>query len=134
MAQAHGVADRLGCMAGDMFRDSIPVGPDAILLSNVLHDWDVIECWKLVSKCGHVLPVGGKLLIHDVFLDDNLDGPLPVALYSAALFQLTEGRAYSAAEYRGWLREAGFVPDEIVPTLVHCGVLPGIKAGDSRER
>ena len=49
-------------------------------------------------------------LVHDVFLNDALDGPLPVALYSAALFRLTEGRAYSAREYRGWLaveREAG---------------------------
>jgi len=74
--------------------------------------------------------VGGKLLIHDVFLDDDLGGPLPVAFYSASLFQLTEGRAYSAGEYRTWLRDAGFVPDGVVPTLVHCGVLPGIKAGD----
>jgi hypothetical protein len=133
MAELHGVADRLGCMTGDMFTDPVPHGPDVILLSNVLHDWDIVECWKLVSKCSHVLPVGGKLLIHDVFLDDDLGGPLPVALYSAALFQMTEGRAYSAAEYRRWLRDAGFVPDEVVPTLVHCGILPGIKAGDGRE-
>ncbi|HEY2159355.1 MAG TPA: methyltransferase [Isosphaeraceae bacterium] len=133
-AEAHGVADRLACMAGDMFADPVPHGPDVILLSNVLHDWDVIECWNLVSKCSHVLPVGGKLLIHDVFLDDDLGGPLTIALYSAALFQLTEGRAYSAAEYRRWLLDAGFVPDEVVPTLVHCGVLPGIKAGDGGGR
>ena len=50
MAVAHGVADRLGCMSGDMFRDTIPAGADAILLSNVLHDWDAIECWNLISK------------------------------------------------------------------------------------
>ena len=130
MAEAHGVADRLGCMAGDMFRDPFPTGMDVILLSNVLHDWDVPECWSLVSRSAHVLPIGGKLLIHDAFLDDSLDGPLPIALYSAALFQLTEGRAYSAGEYRTWLRDAGFVADHVVPTLIHCGVLPGIKAGD----
>ena len=45
-------------------------------------------------------------MIHDVFLNDALNGPLPIALYSAALFCLTEGRAYSAAEYRTWLTEA----------------------------
>ena len=53
-----------------------------------------------------------------------MDGPLPVALYSAALFSLTEGRAYSAGEYRSWLEPAGFDPGPIVPTTVHCGVLP----------
>jgi hypothetical protein len=65
------------------------------------------------------------LLIHDVFLNDELDGPLPVALYSASLFSLTEGRAYSVAEYRGWLEEAGLVPGTVKPTLVHCGLLEG---------
>ena len=57
----------------------------------------------------------------------ELDGPLPIALYSAALFSLTEGRAYSAAEYRSWMEEAGLQPGEITPTLVHCGVLAGVK-------
>ena len=34
---------------------------------------------------------------------------MPIALYSASLFRLTEGRAYSAQEYRGWLEDAGLV-------------------------
>jgi hypothetical protein len=128
MAEAHGVADRLETVAGDMFVDPVPDGCDVMLLSNVLHDWDVPECRALVGRCAAALPPGGRLLVHDVFLNDALDGPLPVALYSAALFSLTEGRAYSAAEYREWLTEAGLAPGAIVPTLVHCGVLPARKA------
>jgi hypothetical protein len=73
--------------------------------------------------------VGGRLLIHDVLLNDALDGPLAVALYSAALFSLTEGRAYSAAEFQGWLRAAGLQPGEIVATLAHCSVLTATKPG-----
>jgi predicted O-methyltransferase YrrM len=129
MAERHGVADRLNLLAGDMFADPVPAGCNVMLLSNILHDWDVPECRSLVNRCADALPGGGRLLIHDVFLDDDLGGPLPVALYSAALFSLTEGRAYSAAEYRGWLREAGLMPsDVVIPTLVHCGVI------DSRQR
>jgi hypothetical protein len=67
------------------------------------------------------------LLIHDAFLNDSLDGPLPVALYSANLFCVTEGRCYSAAEYGAWLVEAGLQPGKVIPTLVHCGVLPAMK-------
>ena len=52
---------------------------------------------------------------------------MSVALYSGALFYLTEGRAYSAAEYRAWLIEVGLAPGNVVPTLVHCGVLPATK-------
>jgi ubiquinone/menaquinone biosynthesis C-methylase UbiE len=124
MAQRFGVADRLECVPGDMFTSPVPTGADVVLLSNILHDWDVPECRALISRCAGALPPDGQLLIHDVFLNDGLDGPLPIALYSAALFILTEGRAYSAAEYRGWLVEAGLVPGPITPTLVHCGVLP----------
>ena len=128
MIAAYGVAGRIDPVPGDMFADPVPTGADVILLSNILHDWDVPECRILLKRCFDALLVGGRVLIHDVFLDDDLGGPLPVALYSTALFTLTEGRAYSAAEYRGWLRQAGFTPaDHVVPTLVHCGVLAGRK-------
>ena len=126
LAAAYGVADRLECRPGDMFTDAPPPA-DATLLSNVLHDWDVPECQTLISRCAAALPPDGRLLIHDVFLNDALDGPLPIALYSAALFCLTEGRAYSAAEYSGWLTEAGLTPGPVTPTLIHCGVLAGVK-------
>lgn len=127
MAQSSGVADRLELREGDMLRDPLPTDCEAILLSNILHDWDVPQCQQLVERCAAALPAGGRLLIHDVFLNDELDGPLPIALYSAALFTLTEGRAYSQAEYRGWLTDAGLSPDEMIPTLIHCGVLAGTK-------
>lgn len=125
-AKDYGVADRLECRPGDMFTDPVPEG-DVVLLSNVLHDWDVPECRRLVARCADALPAGGRLLIHDVFLNDAHDGPPAVALYSAALFMITEGRAYSAVEYRQWLSEAGLMPAGIVPTLIHCGVLAGKK-------
>lgn len=126
-ATEYGVADRLKFVAGDMFQDPLPSGCDVILLSNILHDWDIPQCRELLKKCAAALPSGGRLLIHDVFLSDTQDGPLPIALYSAALFTLTEGRAYSAAEYRAWLTEAGFASHRVIPTLIHCGVLIGTK-------
>ncbi|MBI1830779.1 MAG: methyltransferase [Planctomycetes bacterium] len=133
MAARYGVGDRLRTQAGDMFRDPLPAGADVVLLSNVLHDWDVPECRTLIARCANALEPGGQLLIHDVYLNDALDGPMPIALYSAALFCLTEGRAYSAAEYRAWLMDAGLTPGAIVPTLIHCGVLPATFAGRARD-
>jgi predicted O-methyltransferase YrrM len=127
MAQAYGVSDRLELLGGDMFADPLPRICDVMLLSNILHDWDVPQCQQLIDRCAAALPAGGRLLIHDVFLSDDLNGPLPIALYSAALFTLTEGRAYSAAEYTAWLEQAGLKASPIVPTLIHCGVLCGSK-------
>jgi SAM-dependent methyltransferase len=123
---AAGLTKRLELLPGDMFHDPLPPA-DVILLSNVLHDWDVAECRRLIERCAAALTPGGRLLVHDVFLNDDLSGPLPIALYSAALFTLTEGRAYSAAEYRSWLEAAGLHVRGPVPTLVHCGVLTATK-------
>jgi len=127
MAEKFGVTDRIELTPGDMFTSPIPTGCDVMLLSNILHDWDIPECQKLIDRCAAALPEGGTLLIHDVFLNDNLDGPLAVALYSTALFNITEGRAYSAAEYRRMLTTAGLRPGDILPTAVNCGVLPAVK-------
>ncbi len=126
-AEQYEVADRLICQPGDMFQDPLPMA-DTILVSNILHDWDEPQCQQLIERCAEVLPSGGQLVIHDVFLQDDLAGPLPIALYSAALFTLTEGRAYSAAEYRGWLESAGLASQSpVIPTLIHCGLLNGVK-------
>jgi predicted O-methyltransferase YrrM len=127
MARDYGVADRIDLMPGDMFTDRLPGGCDLVLLSNILHDWDVRECQILVDRCAAAIPTGGRLVVHDVFLDDDLGGPLPIALYSASLFSLTEGRAYSVQEYREMLAKAGLTPQGPVPTLIHCGLLAGRK-------
>lgn len=121
------VADRVQYLAADLLHDPFPAA-DAILFSNVLHDWDVADCQRLIQRGAQTVPNGGAVIVHDVFLNDALDGPLPVALYSALLFALSEGRAYSGAEYAGWMRAAGLAPQPIVPTLVHCGALVGCKA------
>ena len=129
MAEQYNVIDRVELRSGDMFEDELQEAYDAILLSNVLHDWDIPQCQKLVRKAANHLNADGQLVIHDVFRNDAMDGPLPIALYSASLFSLTEGRAYSAAEYRAWLVEEQLEPQPIRRTLVHCGVLSGIKRG-----
>lgn len=126
LALEHGVSERLETIPGDMFADPVPAG-DAILLSNVLHDWDVAECRTLVGKCVAALPAGGRLVVHDALLDDDLGGPLEVAEFSAALFVLTEGRCYSGGEYRGWMEEAGLTVGQPIPTMAMSSALVGVK-------
>lgn len=128
-AADYGVTDRVQLCAGDMFADPFPQA-DVILLSNILHDWDVAECQILINRCAAAMKPGGRLIIHDVLLNDELDGPLPIALYSAALFTLTEGRAYSALEYNHWLEKADLLPQSPIATLVHCHAIIGTASRD----
>ncbi len=123
-ARRYGVESRLDLVEGDMFRDPVPEGHDGFLLSNILHDWDFPECHQLLRRLHKAGVKGAALWVHDVFLNEELDGPLSLALYSTALFTLTEGRAYSAGEYRAMLRGNGFADlPGIVETAVHCGVI-----------
>lgn len=126
-AAKFGVANRLECRAGDMFKDPVPPRADVILLSNVLHDWDEPQCRELLKRLAGALSTGGLMLIHDALLNDGLDGPLPVALYSAALFVLTEGRCYSGEEYGRWMKEVGLTAGSAIRTLIHCSVIAGTK-------
>ena len=51
LAAEYGVADRAELIPGDMFADPLPTNADVILLSNILHDWDVPECRQLLQRC-----------------------------------------------------------------------------------
>jgi precorrin-6B methylase 2 len=124
LAVEYGVAGRMECIEADMFSDSLPSGCDAVLMSNVLHDWDVAECEDLMRRCSDSVVQGGKVVIHDYFLRGEFDAPLPVALHSVSLFCMTHGRVYSVAEYATWLRAAGLsVVGSVTPTLTHLGLL-----------
>jgi predicted O-methyltransferase YrrM len=128
LADSHPAKNRLHLVEGDMFEWTPSNQVDAFLFSNIFHDWDVAECQKLMERYSSALPSKGQLIVHDVFLNDALDGPLPIALYSTALFTLTEGRAYSVSEYKSWMETNGLKVSGPTETLVHCGIMTGIKA------
>ena len=111
-----------------MFRWTSQQPLEACLFSNVFHDWDIPQCQALIRHFTDQLDPGGRLIIHDVFLDDTLAGPLAIALYSIALFTLTEGRVYSAHEYKQWIMKAGSHAEPVLPTAIHCGVLQARKS------
>jgi SAM-dependent methyltransferase len=124
----RGCADRVSVLAGDMFEGEFPRGFDLILLSNVLHDWDDSAAAELVAKAARALEPGGKLLIHDAFLDADKRGPLAVAQYSALLMHSTEGRCFSVGEVRAWFQRGGLEWRGQHGTAVDRSVIIGEKA------
>jgi predicted O-methyltransferase YrrM len=104
---AAGLGGRINIVRADMFADAWPDDHDAHLFSNVLHDWNEADCRRLLARSVAALPDDGRLLIHDMLLDDDKSGPLWAAEYSVLLTTVTQGRLYSAAEIGGWLAELG---------------------------
>ena len=120
---AAGLDERIDVVTADMFTDPWPADHDAHLFSNVLHDWNEADCRRLLAKSVASLPDGGRLLVHDMLLDDDKSGPLWAAEYSVLLTTVTQGRLYSAAEIGGWLAELGLRIVAGAPTALGRSVL-----------
>jgi hypothetical protein len=117
----RGYATRVDVTQADMFTNAWPAGPDVHLLSNVLHDWAERDVRRLLERSYAALPAGGRLIIHDAFVDREKDGPLPVAQYSALLMHSTQGKCHSIGEYEALLEVVGFDAVEYAPTVADRG-------------
>jgi 3-hydroxy-5-methyl-1-naphthoate 3-O-methyltransferase len=92
----------------------MPEGHDLHLFSMVMHDWDEVRDRELLRKSYAALADGGTIIICELLVHDDKTGPRSAALMSLNKLIETEGRNYTAAEYRGWLTDAGFVDPQVV--------------------
>ena len=122
-----GLSDTVSVLTGDMFQDAFPQQHDVHLFSNVMHDWDVPEIRKLLKQSFEAMPIGGRLLIHETFLNEPKTGPLPVAEYSCILMHSTQGRCYSTREMIDLANQAGFSGGEYHETGGDRGVISAFK-------
>lgn len=120
---AENVGERVTFLPGDMLVGDLPP-TDIVLAASLFHDWPADTCQLLMHRFAAALRPGGELWVHDAFLNDRLDGPLAVTDYSAQLFWVTKGRAYSRKEYRHWFTQAGLIAtDETIPTQMDYGLI-----------
>jgi SAM-dependent methyltransferase len=107
-AADFGVSDRIDFLAGDFNTDQLTGRYDAAWLSHILHSNGPEECERLIAKTAAVLEPGGLLIVHDFFLNENMDGPLFPALFSLnMLVNNDKGRSYSEEEVRRMMEGAG---------------------------
>ncbi|NBV25035.1 MAG: methyltransferase domain-containing protein [Proteobacteria bacterium] len=125
----RGHADKVSVLAGDMFSEALPAGFDVHLFSNVLHDWDTPVVAQLLAKSYAALPPGGLLVIHDMHVNADKTGPLPVAEYSVILMHSTEGKCYSLGELDELFQAIGFRDLKHTPTAADRSIVTAVKPG-----
>jgi 3-hydroxy-5-methyl-1-naphthoate 3-O-methyltransferase len=111
-----GLAPRVRTQTVNMFTQAWPSGYDAHFLSNILHDWSDDTCRLLVKKSFDALPAGGRIVLHEMLMDDDGCGPLPAAAFSLLMLLGTRGRQYSLPELRSFLEPVGFTGIEAFST------------------
>jgi hypothetical protein len=113
----HGLQERIDHYAANMFDGPWPSGYDGILFSNVFHAWEYETNLKLARLSFEALPPGGKIFIHEMLLDETIDGPLGALSNSMCVFGHLGGRLYTAGELEKMLYEAGFEQFSVVSTF-----------------
>jgi hypothetical protein len=123
----YGTVGRVKTVPGDMFNDSWPSGHDAILFSQIFHDWGPEKNELLTRKSFDLLPSGGRLYVLEVLMDDDKSGPAIAAALSIAMLLRMEGKQPSFTELRELVEKVGFVDAKVVGKFGHHSVVCATK-------
>jgi len=126
---AAGAEDRVDTLALDMFRGEWPHGFDAILFSNVFHDWSIETCTDLARKAYAALPGGGRIYLHEMLLDDTGAGPRTATAFAMLMLVATRGRQFTYPQLQAVLRSVGFVDVDVTSTYGYYSLICGVKRG-----
>jgi hypothetical protein len=112
-----GIADRCQIAARDFFH-SVPVGADAYLLKNVIHDWDDEHSIKILANCRLAILAHGKVLILEHLMPARVEVTPEhrlALLLDLSMMVLTSGRERTANQYARLLDASGFELRQVGP-------------------
>jgi precorrin-6B methylase 2 len=107
-AEKFSVAERFDYVEADLREaDFGKERYDLVLLGHVVHVEGRERTPRLLERCAKALRKGGRLLIAEVVPDDDRKGSAFAMLFSLNML-LGDGDVFTLAEYRKWLKAAGF--------------------------
>lgn len=113
---------------GDFFKDSLGKDYDVIFSSNVIHVFGPKEIQTIFNKCYQALKPSGRLLIKDIFLNEEYTGPEFATLFSMHMLLSTEnGKCYSEKEMITLMEESQFSYCQTVDLTESSMIIEGIK-------
>lgn len=107
-------SDTVLTYSGNMFKDEYPSNDDpkygyqACFYSNIFHDWNEEKCKYLAKKTYDALPKNGVIMLHEMLLNEDGNGPLVTTFLTYEMFIRTEGKQFTFSELKTLLTGAGF--------------------------
>lgn len=108
------VGDRCEVVGGDFFKDPIPFS-DALILSQVLHDWNDRQAHRILVNCRRALARNGLLLLVEGVVPETAE-PSFLKLLDLHMLVLFGGKERTETEWRGMLAQARFRLVKVFPT------------------
>jgi predicted O-methyltransferase YrrM len=113
--EAAGLNDRVSTVGGDFFVDPLPEA-DVITMGLILHDWNLEKKKMLIRKVYDVLPKGGAFAVIEALIDDaRRQNAFGLLMSLNMLIEFGDAFDYSASDFAGWCREAGFRDFSVIP-------------------
>jgi SAM-dependent methyltransferase len=112
----RGLADRVTLAASDLFdvEENIPVAPESaelVLMSHMVHMDGPEQNSALIRKAARLLTPGGRIIIHDMFLEEDRAHPQLSSLCAVHMLAMTQrGEIYPASVISGWMADVGLRP------------------------
>ncbi|MFQ5543235.1 MAG: methyltransferase [Nitrospiria bacterium] len=101
---------KIHLFGGNFNRDPLPGTFDVVFLSDILHYQTEEENAALFRKLYDTTNPGGKIIVKDMFINEDENNPGWNAVFSIHLMIYTEnGRCFKGNLIRRWLEMAGFV-------------------------
>jgi ubiquinone/menaquinone biosynthesis C-methylase UbiE len=100
---------RIDVVEGDVFKDPLPDGHDALIVANTVHIFSAEHNVELMKKMRVRVQPGARLLLADLWTDPTHTQPPAAALMSGEFLVIAgEGQAYSEQEADEWLGQTGW--------------------------
>ncbi|HJO95726.1 MAG TPA: methyltransferase [Victivallales bacterium] len=77
-----GVKEHIKTVGGNFFVDDLPNTADVIMLANVLHDWNIDDCHKILRKVFNALKPGGSILVKEFYAENDWSGSVWAGYHS----------------------------------------------------
>ena len=104
-----GLQNRVRTQPGDFWAEAELPQADLHFYSEVFHNHSLEQCRLLSQKSFHQLPPGGRIMIHEMLLDEEKNGPLVAAAASVNMLVWSPvGKQHTFKELRAVLEGVGF--------------------------
>src|SRR5262245_27786414 len=112
---AAGLADRVSAQSIDIFSEPLPTA-DVITMGMILHDWNLEKKKQLIQAVYHALPAGGAFVVIENLIDDaRRENSFGLMMSLNMLIEFGDACDFTAADFFGWCREAGFRDTLAIP-------------------
>jgi hypothetical protein len=112
---AAGLSDRVTARSLDIFAEPLPEA-DVITMGMILHDWSLEKKLHLIRAAYEALPPGGAFVVIENLIDDaRRENAFGLMMSLNMLIEFGEAFDFTAADFSGWCRQAGFRTTEVIP-------------------